>query len=100
MKIGPYRYTIKEKNINEYLTEDSEKKLGYTDRDSQRILIQPGQGRDRFVETFLHEILHVCWEAAGLLGEAEEEDAIRQLSPVLVEVLRNNPSMVQFIVDG
>jgi hypothetical protein len=52
--------------------------------------------------TLLHELLHAIWYAAGRRGEKlAEEEAIRTLSPLLLDVLKANPDVLAFLVgDG
>ena len=56
---------------------------------------------DMIRETLLHEVLHACVFASGAdLGEgAEHEEAfVAVMSPMLIEVLRNNPVLVDFLL--
>lgn len=48
-------------------------------------------------ETILHEMLHCILEHTGV--DAEEHEAlIRSISPLLLEALRRNPELVEWLV--
>lgn len=50
--------------------------------------------QSRLEETFIHEILHVCFDQAGLQGkykeESEEENLVNSLANQLYPILKNN----------
>lgn len=54
-------------------------------------------------EWLMHELLHKLWEAGGL-GEryatTTEEYIITVLSGQLVDMLRDNPELVEFLTEG
>ena len=49
-------------------------------------------------ETFLHELLHSCISNAGL-APSSEELLVSVLAPRLLGVLRQNPGVVEFLLD-
>jgi len=48
-------------------------------------------------ETVLHEMLHCIFEHTGVDPE-EHETLIRSISPLLLETLRRNPELVEWLV--
>lgn len=50
-------------------------------------------------DTLLHEVLHHIWDITSLrLGDNErEERVISALSPLLLDVLRRNPTLVTYL---
>lgn len=53
-------------------------------------------------ETVLHELLHCCWAQTGLKTEERiseaEELAIASLAPVVFNMLRSNPEIVDYLM--
>jgi len=56
-------------------------------------------------EVLLHEVLHACAYISGLSVEGEyhrlddvEETFVARISPVLLDVLRSNPSLLKYLV--
>lgn len=49
-------------------------------------------------ETFLHELMHSCISAAGV-APASEELLVSVLAPRLLGVLRQNPGVVEFLLE-
>ena len=75
---------------------------GETDRYKDTIKIRTEQSPDQMRETLLHEVLHVCFDVSGLsheLEDDEEETIVRQLSPILLQALQDNPGLVELLTD-
>lgn len=101
LKIGPYKYSVSKSNLNEHVLDGEGKTYGITHVMEQTMVLAEGQGPDMLAESLLHEVLHICCQAAGLGLELENEESIvSSIAPVLLEAIRNNPDMVEFIVDG
>jgi hypothetical protein len=74
--------------------------FGATDVGSQSIVLNINVGPDVLAETLLHEVLHACLSVAGISHELDddaEERIVRALSPVLLQVVRSNPSTIRFL---
>lgn len=70
------------------------------DTDNTVIALHPAQSADLKREKLLHEVLHAAFFAAGGFpgGDDEQEEAVvRTLSPLLIEVLRDNPALVAYL---
>lgn len=54
-------------------------------------------------ELLMHELLHACWYVAGLFAtdlrklDDVEEDIVRVTSPVMLQVLRDNPDLMAYL---
>ncbi len=73
--------------------------------DLHTILLAPNNGPDMERETLLHEVIHAVWSQTFLdvkypdeEGDSEGEAIIRELSPRLLAVLRDNPKLVEYLV--
>ena len=53
----------------------------------------PGMSEAKTREVLLHEILHACWELAGIPSKYEE-DIVNRISPYLLDVLQDNPDLL------
>lgn len=75
--------------------------LGACDRDDQIIQLETlGVGFDKLRETYLHEVLHALIGMSGMnrdvLSESEEV-VVNRLAPVLLQFLRDNPSVFTYL---
>jgi hypothetical protein len=100
VKVGPFRYAIvADRHTLHSIDVEAN---GTTAVDLLRIHLDPDRPHDAVAVTLLHELLHAIWYAAGRRGEKlAEEEAIRTLSPLLLDVLKANPDVLAFLVgDG
>lgn len=96
-----YRVSINLVEMLERCREQGEDLLGFCDTKQLKIHVDPAQADGMARETLLHEILHAVADATGLAdgwGD-DEESTIRRLSPALLQVLRDNPGLVEFLTD-
>lgn len=100
--VGPFHYAVKfdaaevkrleEKNKQEY--------LGCCSFEEELIAINPNQTSDNLAETLFHEIMHAVFGLSGATGRMmREEDAIGRLCPMLLDTLRRNPQLVDYLMD-
>ena len=68
---------------------------GYIDYNKTELLIRPGQSATRERETVMHEVLHAIWDLAGL----SDENIVNRISPLLLDTLRRNPHLVDFLLE-
>jgi Zn-dependent peptidase ImmA (M78 family) len=105
VKVGPYRYSIK----NDKSSMDSARvrfetieAIGFTSTHEQCIFVDPELSEDMRAETLLHEIMHVVCEATGIstsFDEKEEESFIATVSPLLLDTLRENREVAEYLLD-
>lgn len=93
--VGPhvYRVLVEQRDTDCY---------GETDIHRCTIRLSPKQCDSQLRETFLHEITHACLAACGLnveLGEEVDEKVATRLAPILLDVLRRCPRVVEFLVE-
>lgn len=64
------------------------------------IAIRPDMQEDRKRETLLHEAMHAAWDQTPLRNKesALEEEVISALSPILFALLRDNPTVVRYLL--
>lgn len=72
---------------------------GLCDPGSQTIYLNTGLARDRVAMVLLHEVLHACWDAAELEDHSSEEDVVTRMARALFVTLRDNPSLVCYLMD-
>lgn len=96
VKIGPYLYRITT------AAADLEREHLYGDihYGHQRIRVSEELGADQQAVVVLHEVIHGVREVSGLKDKHEDvwEEFISGLAPGLLQVLRNNPSFVLFLL--
>lgn len=69
---------------------------------AQEILLQPGQAPDYERDTVLHESIHAVIAAVGFTNwfpEDKEEELVRTLSPLILQLLRDNPRLVAYLTE-
>lgn len=71
--------------------------LGEWDARNATIHYDPSQTLPVLRETILHEMLHCIFEHTGVDPD-EHETLIRSISPLVLETLRRNPELVEFLV--
>lgn len=107
--IGPYLFEVceNESAIYEAAAFDGVKHAdlyGRIDFRHQKIAVHPDQGQDMRADSIVHECLHALIHANGgfepeKYTEEEEERIVSMLSPLFVQFIRNNPALIQFVVD-
>jgi hypothetical protein len=100
-KVGPLLYDIVEKKKVGPKTKDGSIYFGFTKHEKQSIainkLLRDGLKR----ETLLHELLHCCVLQSGLQCDYDEEERIvASLSPLILQVLRDNEDIVEYLLNG
>lgn len=103
VKVGPFTYkvTSDRHDMNQRCRDESTDLLGHCDRRMGVISVEPQQSLEQKRDTLLHEVLHAITDMTGIEAEMSnelEEQIVRRLSPVLLEVLRKNPKLVAFLV--
>ncbi len=78
---------------------DADKRtVGRVRMSAQRILVADDLGPDQEPDTVLHEVLHCLFRLVNLQPDrAEEERVVMGLAPVLLDALRRNPPLVQYL---
>lgn len=69
---------------------------GSTDAATAVVRVVDGQGPFQERDTLLHEILHA---ALLVMGQGREEDVVRALTPVLLDVLRSNKPLTAYLLE-
>lgn len=65
----------------------------------QRILIAERLAERQERDTLLHEVLHGLFGLVGLISDdSEEERIVGTLTPLLLDTLRRNPQLVEYLV--
>ena len=96
IQVGPYKYRIVAND--RVLALDS--LAGRCDPNRLEIHLDRNTAPGVQRETLLHELIHAVMDLAGLsqeLADEAEEMYVRRISPVLLDVLRRNPKLVQFL---
>jgi hypothetical protein len=104
--IGPLRWKIKcsDKAYHAVQSLSEEHAIGFTSVDSLTISIKPGLPRSLERETLLHEILHALYGTQGGVFKVTkrselEEASVCALSPMLMGTLRDNPTLVSYLLE-
>lgn len=99
--VGPftYRVTHDRATMNARCRTEGGDLMGSAEHRSLTIDLDPDQAPGQKRDTVLHEVLHTITEMTGLalVWGNDDEDFIRRISPVLLDVLRRNPKLVGFL---
>jgi len=100
VRLGPHTYRLRIGRGASWAVR-TEGELGHTELDTFRISVDGDRPESGVAETVLHELLHVCWRQAALAeadgGRDLEEQAITALAPLLLQLIRLNPGLIQFL---
>jgi hypothetical protein len=102
VRVGPYLWEVV--TGHDALTPVTRKEgsmvYGWTLPREQRMIIAPDLGFDFERETFLHELMHCCAHL-GCFAEDDlgEEEWIARTSPWLFSVLKDNPEVLEYLLE-
>lgn len=98
IRFGAFTYAVKtNKAAQTHLA--AEGLLGKTRHTRQHLLIGTRQHAEQVRDTLLHECLHVVAnQTATLKNSVKQEDLILRWTPVLIAMLRDNPELVDYLV--
>lgn len=97
--VGPYRFTLTlDENacLRDSVAQGSDHLFGLMLPFEQKIVVNPRQGDDMKRDTVLHEVLHAILLGMGLEDDLEER-VISTVSPALLDTLRRNPDLVEYL---
>jgi hypothetical protein len=97
--VGPYEYSVHTDAaaVAELDSGDD----GSCDFHDVRITVNPARPEQVQRDTLLHEVLHAIGALTGLrrdLGEEAEERVVERLSSNLLDTLRRNPELVEYLL--
>lgn len=98
--VGPYTYKVElsQQQINAASVEKEEHLIGSAQHVAQRIVLRPDMGADVTADTLLHEVLHCCFNQGNVFSTSkEEEEAVNFLACILLDTLRRNPGLVDYL---
>ena len=88
LKIGPFSYTVE---LHEgYWNKDDVRVYGEVDERSATINLDVDASPEVVRDSILHEIIH----AVLMMYDKDDEDLVRLLAPMLLQVMRDNPKLV------
>jgi hypothetical protein len=99
IKVGPHVYSVVRKT-----EEEMPDALGDTDFDANEIRIRKNMSKTKSQEILLHELLHACtYPSVTGAYEGEEkfmaEEFVNAVAPVLLQVLKDNPKLVEYLIE-
>lgn len=105
VKVGAYTYTVKvdADRIKELEKESETDLYGITSHGILEIALHPTVAPMVMRETLLHEVLHAVLYNTGVadrMTDKNEEHLVRALSPALFALLRDNPALIQYLVEN
>jgi hypothetical protein len=98
VEVGPYVYTIAHGDVT------TRRQLGgdHGETDHSELIIKINERATGVVrETLVHELLHALSDLAGLqeqYGAEADEQWCRRIAPWLLDTLRRNPNLVDFLL--
>lgn len=96
IKVGPFRYTIK--HSNEIPAERDGQCTPYLQQILVGLNLAPDYERDTVLHESLHAIIaHTILERMEPWDDKIEEAVVRSLAPGLLQLLRDNPKLVEYL---
>lgn len=92
VKVGPHVYKVVRKPVDG---------LGECDFNTLQIVVKPRLRKSKAREILLHECLHATTHPS-MNGEEKytDEDFVTAVSPVLLQVLQDNPLLVAYLTSS
>ena len=106
LRIGPFTYTVAWPehvlDVDKFGAEDEtlETLSARVDHVSLTIFIASFMARAVQRKSLLHEVIHACNWISGHDDTSSEEQFVRALAFPLLDVLRDNPPLVAFLVES
>lgn len=101
VQISAFTYIISadQEYLDKEGEERGEKLVGLSEHEAQKITISEA-ANDFMADTLLHEIIHQCIRVTGIeiKNEKMEEHLICVMTPVLLDTLRRNPTVVKYLL--
>ncbi|MBA3580613.1 MAG: hypothetical protein H0W42_11575 [Gemmatimonadaceae bacterium] len=99
--LGPHLYKV-DCSHDTALRLRADQRRGDSHADSLLIRLDPDCPHTIAAETLLHELLHMCWNQAAVNDiegvEPHEEKIVAALSPLILELLRRNPDLADYLL--
>ena len=92
IKVGCHVYVVQRKT-----KQQMPDCIGECDFDNLQISVRKSLRLSKAQETLLHEALHACTDPSLKEGKSREEDFVNTVSPVLLQVLKDNPELVKYL---
>lgn len=103
VKVGPYTYMVSQDalKLQAYERDKGAAYSGYSDHVNLLILVDATEAMMAQRETLWHEVKHCVHNLFKNSGNAvDDETHIRYMAPMELCVLRENPDLVTFLLDG
>lgn len=113
VKIGVHTWRVKtgKRQALKFKLETDESTVGYCERRTLRIGLDTSVPKQIVRESMMHEVLHAVFACCGMPLDdpmptfdddkmQPEEFVVKLMSPVLLGVLRDNPELVAFLLEG
>lgn len=94
IQIGPYLYSV------ELVEFEDPSRLGDIRYGQERIRISRDSAPNQQRDSLLHEVIHGCFQVSGCSEQDWNEQATSVLTTVLLDTLRRNPALVDYLMDG
>ena len=99
--IAPFNWAVKWSRQEVLKHHPNGDACGSCDMESLTIAIDAGRAEDYGRSTLLHEILHACVRSSDpTLEEDHEEVVVAAITNPLLSMLRGNPDVVRYLLDG
>jgi hypothetical protein len=103
VQVGPYLYSVvvDEAAINKASVESQSWRIGDSNHGKLIITLDPSMAPDMMASVLLHEIEHACLAQVGAdedLTKEQLERVCNATSTMLLDTLRRNPKLVEFLI--
>lgn len=93
IKVGPHVYSVIRKPASAMPADN-----GHCDCNTLQIWVVQRLKRSKAKEILLHECLHACTHPSLIQGgKLEDEEFVTAVAPVLLQVLQDNPELLEYL---
>ena len=91
IKVGAHTYSVLRKSKGQFVG------VGECDFDNTQIVVRKRLKKSVAKETLLHELVHACLYPSFDDKAITTEDFVLALSPVLLQVIEDNPELLEYL---
>lgn len=101
-RIGPANYDVELVEDGVFVDGDPNPKMGMCHPNGEliKLSVKYMASPVALVSLFIHEALHGIWHNQGLKPKAKEEEVVQAMEIGLVQLLRDNPGLIDWIKKG
>lgn len=102
VQVGVFLYNViySHEEIQLVSAQEGQSLVGFVDHHSLVIIVNDAAEEQVIRSTLLHEVLHCLWKDVGIGADMMQEDSVGCLTPRLLQLLRENPVLLEYLTSS